>query len=248
MNKTTRFSPEVRERAVRLVIECRAEHPSPWAAVVSIAAKIGCRPQTLLGWVHQHEKDTGQRDGTTTAERERIKALEREVHERRKTNERRRLAGGSLIPHIDRVWRGNLEVYGADKVWKPLQREGVPGPLHGRAAESQARVARHCAGQGRANDPRRPDDGVPAGLGDPAVPGYANALAETANDLYKAELVPRRAPWQSFESLELATREWVSWFNHQRPQDSLGYSPPAAAEANNYQQLAAQHAHTGLLN
>jgi len=92
MNKTSKFSPEVRERAVRLVSECREEHPSQWAAVVSIAAKIGCKPQTLLGWVRQHEKDTGQRDGATTAERERIKALEREVRELRKANEILRLA------------------------------------------------------------------------------------------------------------------------------------------------------------
>ena len=87
MNNASKFSPEVRERAVRLVSECREEHPSQWATVVSMATKIGCQPQTLLGWVRQHEKNTGQRDGTTTAERERIKALEREVRELRKANE-----------------------------------------------------------------------------------------------------------------------------------------------------------------
>lgn len=92
MNNASKFSPEVRERAVRLVSECREEHPSQWATVVSMATKIGCQPQTLLGWVRQHEKNTGQRDGTTTAERERIKALEREVRELRKANEILRLA------------------------------------------------------------------------------------------------------------------------------------------------------------
>jgi transposase len=92
MNKSSKFSPEVRERAVRLVLEHQGEHESQWAAVVSIAAKIGCKPQTLLGWVRQHERDSGQRDGTTTTERERIKALEREVRELRKANEILRLA------------------------------------------------------------------------------------------------------------------------------------------------------------
>ncbi len=92
MNKSSKFSPEVRERAVRLVSECRSEHPSQWAAVVSIATKIGCKPQTLLNWIRQHERDAGQRDGVKTTERARIKALEREVRELRKANEILRLA------------------------------------------------------------------------------------------------------------------------------------------------------------
>jgi transposase len=92
MKKSVKFSPEVRERAVRLVFECRSEHPSQWAAVESIAAKIGCSSQTLHGWVRRHETDTGQRDGVTTAEQQRIKALEREVKELRKANEILRLA------------------------------------------------------------------------------------------------------------------------------------------------------------
>lgn len=92
MKKSVKFSPEVRERAVRLVFECRNEHPSQWAAIESIAAKIGCSAQTLHGWVHRHETDTGQRDGVTTAEQQRIKALEREVKELRKANEILRLA------------------------------------------------------------------------------------------------------------------------------------------------------------
>ena len=63
MKKPVKFSPEVRERAVRMVSESRGDHASQWAAVESIAAKIGCTPQTLLNWVRQHERDTGQRDG-----------------------------------------------------------------------------------------------------------------------------------------------------------------------------------------
>ena len=87
MNRTTKFSPEVRERAVRMVQEHRGEYPSLWAAVESIAPKIGCVPQTLLSWVQRHEIDTGEREGLTTAEHQRIKALEREVKELRRANE-----------------------------------------------------------------------------------------------------------------------------------------------------------------
>ena len=69
---------------------------------------------------------------------------------------------------------------------------------------------------------------------------YDNALAETINGLYKAELIHRRAPWKTKESLEFATLEWVSWFNHHRLLEPIGYIPPAEAEANYYRQLANQ--------
>ena len=92
MNKSNKFSPEVRERAVRLVQEHRGEYPSLWAAVESIAPKIGCVPPTLLEWVKRHEVDTGARTGLTTAEREHIKQLEREVKELRRANEILKLA------------------------------------------------------------------------------------------------------------------------------------------------------------
>jgi transposase InsO family protein len=71
---------------------------------------------------------------------------------------------------------------------------------------------------------------------------YDNALAETINGLYKAELIHRRAPWKTKESLELATLEWVSWFNHHRLLEPIGYIPPAEAEANYYRHLAEQAA------
>ena len=77
MNKSKKFSPEVRERAVRMVQEHRGEYPSLWAAVESIAAKIGCVPQTLLTWVQRHEIDSGVREGVTTAEAKRVKELRR---------------------------------------------------------------------------------------------------------------------------------------------------------------------------
>jgi len=71
---------------------------------------------------------------------------------------------------------------------------------------------------------------------------YDNALAETINGLYKAELIHRRAPWKTKEAVELATLEWVSWFNNHRLLEPIGYIPPAEAEANYYQQLASQAA------
>ena len=87
MSRQGRFSPEVRERAVKLVLEHQGEHESQWAAIGSVAAKIGCTAETLRGWVRQHERDTGRRDGMTTTEKERIKQLEREVRELRQANE-----------------------------------------------------------------------------------------------------------------------------------------------------------------
>ena len=87
MNTSTRYSPEVIERAVRMVFEHGSEHASQWAAIESIAAKIGCTAETLRRWVRQRERDTGKREGMTTAEHDRIKALEREVRELRQANE-----------------------------------------------------------------------------------------------------------------------------------------------------------------
>jgi len=87
MNKSNKFSPEVRERAVRMVEEHRGEYPSLWAAVESIAPKIGCVPQTLLEWVKRSEVDAGARPGMTTTDAQRIKDLERENKELRRAND-----------------------------------------------------------------------------------------------------------------------------------------------------------------
>jgi transposase len=92
MRKSTKFSPEVRERAVRMVQEHRGEYPSLWAAIESISVKIGCVPQTLNEWVKKSEIDSGAREGVTSDERERVKALEREVKELRRANEILKLA------------------------------------------------------------------------------------------------------------------------------------------------------------
>ena len=249
-----------------------------------------------------------------------------------------------LIPHIKRVWNDNLKVYGADKVWKQMNREAIPvarctverlmrflglqGARRGKTMRTTVpdqsvpcpldRVnrqfvadrpdqlwvsdftyvstwqgwlyvafvvdvfARHIVGWRvsrtmntdfvldaleQALYARQPDKSedlihhsdrgsqyvsiryterlAEAGI-DPSVgskgDSYDNALAETINGLYKAELIHRRGPWKSMESVELATLEWVSWFNHQRLMEPLGYIPPAEAEANYYRQLNSQAA------
>ncbi|WP_425333271.1 IS3 family transposase [Acidovorax temperans] len=405
MKKTNKFSPEVRERAVRMVQEQRGEYPSLWAAIESIAPKIGCVPQTLNEWVKRAEVDAGTREGVTTAEAQRVKELEREVKELRRANEILKLAsaffapGGArpptqvlkafvdqqrnafgveplckvlqiapsaywrhaalvrephkrcarakrdelLMPQIQRVWQANMQVYGADKIWRQLRREGTAvarctverlmrklglrGVMRGKVvrtttSDSKApcpldRVnrqfkadrpnqlwvseftyvstwqgwlyvafvidvfARRIVGW-RVSSSMRTDfvldaleqalyarqperDGslvchsdrgsqyvsiryterlAEAGI-EPSVgskgDSYDNALAETINGLYKAELIHRRAPWKTKEAVEFATLEWVSWFNHHRLLEPIGYIPPAEAEANYYRQLASQN-------
>ena len=143
MNKSNKFSPEVRERAVRLVQEHRGEYPSLWAAVDSDALV--------------HHSDRGSQYVS-------IRYTER-------------LAEAAIAPSVGS--RGD---------------------------------------------------------------SYDNALAETINGLYKTELIHRCGPWKSRESVELATLQWVSWFIHHRRLESIGYIPPAEAEANYYRQLASQAA------
>jgi putative transposase len=249
-----------------------------------------------------------------------------------------------LMPHIERVWQANMQVYGAEKVWKQMNREdiavarctverlmrrlglegirrgksvrtttpdtGVPCPLDRVNREFQADrpnqlwvsdftyvstwqgwlyvafvvdvFARRIVGwrvsttmttefvldaleqalYDRQPDPedalihhsdrgsqyvsiryseRLAEAGIAPSVGSKGD-SYDNALAETINGLYKAELIHRRGPWKTSESVELATLEWVSWFNHQRLMGPLGYIPPAEAEANYYRQLNRQAA------
>ena len=87
MARPSRYSPEVRERSVRLVREHEPEFPSQWAAISSVAGKMGCTPETLRKWVRQSERDSGHRGGLTTDERQRLKDLERDNRELRRTNE-----------------------------------------------------------------------------------------------------------------------------------------------------------------
>jgi transposase len=87
MGRPSKYAPEVRERAIWMVREHGAEHPSQWAAIASIASKLGCTTETLRRWVRQAERDAGQRSGLTTDERQRLKELERENHELKRANE-----------------------------------------------------------------------------------------------------------------------------------------------------------------
>jgi transposase InsO family protein len=248
----------------------------------------------------------------------------------------------ALVPQIERVWEANMRVYGADKVWRQLRREGsdvarctverlmrqrgLRGAMRGKPVRTtigdkaapcpQDRVQRHFKAQRPnqlwvsdftyvstwqgfvyvafvidvfarrivgwrvsssmqtdfvldaleqalyARQPERDDRLIhhsdrgsqyvsiryserlaEAGI-EPSVgskgDSYDNALAETINGLYKAELIHRRAPWKTREAVELATLEWVSWFNHHRLLEPIGYIPPAEAEANYYRQLTGQ--------
>jgi transposase len=86
MGTIKKYSPEVRERAIRLVSEQRKEYPSEWATICSVAAKIGCIPETLRAWVRQAQRDAGERAGLTTSEREQLKQLQRENKELKRAN------------------------------------------------------------------------------------------------------------------------------------------------------------------
>lgn len=103
MSKATRYSAEVRERAVRLVRTQAGEHPSEWAAITSIAGKIGCTAETLRNWVRAAERDAGERPGMSSQERERVKELERENRELRRANEILRKASAYFaLAELDR--------------------------------------------------------------------------------------------------------------------------------------------------
>ncbi|WP_145911955.1 IS3 family transposase [Blastochloris viridis] len=403
MSKQTssKFSPEVRSRAVRMVLDHEREHPSRWAAVVSVATKIGCTPQTLNEWIRKTEVDAGKRVGVPSDVAEKLKALERENRELRQANEILRKAsayfcdGGArppvqdmiafiddhrevhgvepickvlpiapstyhdhvakradpaklsarakrdqaLRPEIARVFAENFEVYGARKVWRQMVREGfdvarctverlmqdmglrgvirgkpvrttvpdkaapcpldhvnrvfhAPAPnmlwlsdftyvstwsgfvyvafvidayarrivgwrvcrtahasfvldaleqaLHDRRPARKAGLVHHSDRGSQYVSIRYTERLAEAGI-EPSVgsvgDSYDNALAETINGLYKAEVIHRKGPWRSFEAVEFATLEWVDWFNNRRLLAPIGNIPPAEAEARYYAML-----------
>src|SRR5215208_2946426 len=104
MTRSTRYPPELRERAIRLVREHRSEHPSEWAAIQSVAAKLGMTPETLRLWLRRDEVDRHQRPGVTSAERERIRELERENRELRRANEILKAASAFFARELDPRW------------------------------------------------------------------------------------------------------------------------------------------------
>ncbi|WP_373298277.1 IS3 family transposase [Paludibacterium paludis] len=403
MSKSTKFSPEVRERAVRMVFDAKDQYESQWAAFVSIASKIGCTAETLRRWIRQQERNTGQNDGPAGTEAARVKELEREVRELKKANEILRLAsaffapGGArpplqvvrafidthrdtlgvepicrvlqvapsayrryvarqrdpalrspraqrddrLIVEIERVRQVNQQGYGADKVWRQLRREHIAA-ARGTVERLMRQLGLRGVSRGKAVRTTRPDPAAACPLDrvnrqfiaerpnqlwvsdftyvstwqgfvyvafvvdvfarfivgwrvsrsmhtefvldaleqalwarqpsrdalihhsdrgsqyvsiryserlaeagiEPSVgstgDSYDNALAETINGLYKAEVIHRHGPWKSLEAVELATLEWVAWFNHHRLLAPIGYIPPAEAEANYYRSLSEQ--------
>ncbi|WP_235025607.1 IS3 family transposase, partial [Caballeronia terrestris] len=386
-----RYSDEVRERAIRMVLEHQHEYETQGAAIRSIASKMGMSRETLRNWIIQAERDRGQRSGATSSELARLKELERENRELRTANEILRKAsayfapGGArppieaMIAFIDEhrdvygvepicrllpiapstyywhagrrsdpeqwptrvrrdaelkaliraVWDENFGVYGVRKVWRQLLRDGVKvarctvarlmrmmgleGVRRGRRIKTTQRddavpcpldrvkrqfradrpnalwvadftycwtwsgfvyvafvtdvFARRIVGWrvstsmrtdfvldalNQALHDRQPPPGlihhsdhgsqylsiryterlVDAGVQPSAGSvgdSYDNALAETINGLYKAEVVHRRS-WRTLQDVELATLEWVHWYNHHRLLGPLGYVSPAEAE------------------
>ena len=107
MNKRARYSPEFRERAVRMLLDQQGEHESQWAAMNSVAGKVGCTAETLRKWVRQAEQDQGIRKGVTSEERERLKTLERENRELKRANEILRKAS-AYFAQAERVRQPSL--------------------------------------------------------------------------------------------------------------------------------------------
>lgn len=127
-NKLTRYAPEVRERAVRMVLDHQGEHSSQWAAITSVAGKIGCKAETLRTWVRRAERDSGLRPGLTTDEQARIKALEREVRELRQANEILRKASAFFAQaELDRRLKVSVQRCRLDAGWRRSQRGVASG-------------------------------------------------------------------------------------------------------------------------
>lgn len=107
MTKNNQFSPEVRQRAARLVFESQHEYSSQWAAICSVAQKMGCSPETLRAWIRRQERDASGGDGgLTTTERQRLKELERENRELRRSNDILRQASAYFAKaEFDRLWK-----------------------------------------------------------------------------------------------------------------------------------------------
>src|SRR4051812_13088128 len=156
MTKQTspKYSPEVRERAVRMVFEHAGDHASQWAAISSIAAKIGCTAETLRGWVRQAERDQGRRAGPTTDDRERIKALEREVRELRQANEISAARRRRILPRRSSTPRSGNDRLHRRASRRPRGRADLQGaadcPVHLPRPHCQTGRSREAVGTGEA--------------------------------------------------------------------------------------------------
>ncbi|MEG0207222.1 MAG: IS3 family transposase [Citrobacter sp.] len=396
-----RYPAELRERAVRMLLEQRSEYKSEHAAFNSIAPKIGCNPDTLRCWVRQHERDSNSsasENSLTTSERQRLKELEREVRELRRSNDILRQASAYFAPggtrpllekimplidslsfehgvesvcrelaiapstfywhrqrrqhpetrcerdkrddvlcvEIERVYEENKQVYGVRKVWHQLKREsikvarctverlmktlGLEGVIRGKSVKTIRSGKERCTADDLVNRQfvaekpnqlwvadftyvatwqgfayvafiidvfagvivgwrvsstmetslvldaleqalwaRRPDGGIihhsdrgsqyvslaytqrlkeaeaMASVGT-VGDSYDNALAESINGLYKAEVIHRQS-WKNRQDVELATLDWVDWFNNRRLLERIGYVAPVEAEQTYYASL-----------
>ena len=257
MGRPSRFSPEVRERAVRMVEEHREAHASEWAVRQSVAPKLGCTAETLRKWVWQAQRDAGHRPGLTSSERERLKDLEREVRELKRANEILRKASAYFAQaELDR--RGEVMVRYVAFVIDVFARrivgwrvsasmrtdfvlDALEQAIYARSGDALTGLV-HYSDRGtqylsmRYTD-RLADAGIAPSVGSQGD-AFDNALAESVIALYNTEVIRRRGPWRGLEAVEFATLEWVDWFNMRRLLGPIGDVRSAEFEAQYYQQAA----------
>lgn len=214
MSKTTNtFAPEVRQRAIRIVLEREDDYPSRWTTITSVAQKIGCSGHTLLEWVKKSKVDASavvcRRRPPRSSRHRRVKSANcgkpmRFCARRRHISPRRSSTARS---NDDRLYRQASRC-----IWGRADLQG-----------SADRPSTYCE--------RLAEAGIEPSVGS-VGDSYDNALAETINGLYKAEVIHRRGPWLSFEAVEYATLEWVDWCNNRclwsRSKTSLRSKPSSS--------------------
>ncbi|MDS1444754.1 IS3 family transposase [Shigella boydii] len=269
MTKNTRFSPEVRQRAVRMVLESQGEYDSQWATICSIAPKIGCTPETLRVWVRQHERDTGGGDGgegirvarCTVARLMAVMGLAGVLRGKkvRTTISRKAVAAGDRVnrqfvaERPDQLWVADFTYVSTWQgfVYVAFIIDVFAGYIVGWRVSSsmettfvldaleQALWVRRPSGTVHHSDKgsqyvslaytqRLKEAGLLASTGSTGD-SYDNAMAESINGLYKAEVIHRKS-WKNRAEVELATLTWVDWYNNRRLLERLGHTPPAEAE------------------